>query len=102
MGYNQVGMDEDAMTKSAFVTPDGQYEYTRMPFGPTNAPATFQHAMNEVFDGMIGKGLYVYIDDVTIYSATFDEHMALLQEFLSHLRDYRLYLKPKKCTITVE
>jgi RNase H-like domain found in reverse transcriptase/Reverse transcriptase (RNA-dependent DNA polymerase) len=99
MGYNQVGMEEDAIAKSAFATPDGHYEFLRMPFGPTNAPATFQRAMNEVFGDMIGKGLYVYIDDVTLYSTTFAEHMALMKEFLSRLRRFRFYIKPKKCTI---
>ena len=99
MGYNQIGMDEDAIAKSAFVTPSGHYEYTRMPFRPTNAPATFQLAMNEVFEDMIGKGLYVYIDDVTLYSSTFEEHMELLERFLRKLRKYSLYIKPKKCTI---
>jgi hypothetical protein len=48
---------------------------------------------------MIGKGLYVYIDDVTLYSTTFEEHMALTKEFLSRLRKFRFYIKPKKCTI---
>ena len=99
MGYNQIGMEEDAVTKSAFVTPDGHYEFLRMPFGPTNAPATFQRAMNEIFGDMVGKGLYVYIDDVTLYSSTFEEHMALTEEFLSRLRRFRFYIKPKKCTI---
>ena len=102
MGYNQIGMDEDAIAKSAFVTPDGHYEYTRMPFGPTNAPATFQRAMNEMFEDMIGKGLYVYIDDVTLYSSTFKEHLALLEKFLKRLRKFRFYIKPKKCTIAAE
>ena len=85
MGYNQVGMTDEAIKRSAFVTPDGQYEFTRMPFGPCNAPATFQRVMNEVFQDLIGKGLYVYIDDIVIYSKTFEEHMRLLQEILSCL-----------------
>jgi hypothetical protein len=55
--------------------------------------------MNEVFEDMIGKGLYVYIDDVTLYSSTFEEHMALLRKFLKRLRKYSFYVKPKKCTI---
>jgi hypothetical protein len=55
--------------------------------------------MNEVFEDMIGKGLYVYIDDVTLYSSTFEEHMALLRKFLKRLRKYSFYIKPKKCTI---
>ena len=55
--------------------------------------------MNEVFEDMIGKGLYVYLDDITIYSETFEDHMLLLKEVLRRLRKMRLYLKPKKCTI---
>jgi hypothetical protein len=51
---------------------------------------------------MIGKGLYVYIDDITIYSKTFEEHIVLLKEVLRRLRDRCLYLKPKKCTIAAE
>ena len=73
-----------------------------MPFGPCNAPATFQRVMNEVFQDLIGKGLYVYIDDIVIYSKTFEEHMRLLQEILSRLRRHCLYLKSKKCTIAAE
>jgi deoxyuridine 5'-triphosphate nucleotidohydrolase len=99
MGYHQVGMSPEAIERSAFVTPDGHYEFTRMPFGLTNAPATFQRAMNEVFEDMIGKGLYVYLDDITIYSETFGDHMLLLKEVLRRLQKMRLYLKPKKCTI---
>src|SRR5215217_2079 len=102
MGYNQIGMTEEAIKQSAFVTLDGQYEFTRMPFGPCNAPATFQRVMNEVFQDLIGKGLYVYIDDIVIYSKTFEEHMRLLQEILSHLCRHCLYLKSKKCTIAAE
>src|SRR5436305_9779588 len=82
MGYNQVRMMEEAIKRSVFVTPDRQYEFTRMPFGPCNAPATFQHVMNKVFHNLIGKGLYIYIDDIVIYSASFEEHMQLLHEVL--------------------
>ena len=55
--------------------------------------------MNEVFADMIGHGLYVYLDDITIYSTTFEHHMKLLKEVLFRLRKRGLYLKPKKCTI---
>src|SRR4051812_25962245 len=58
--------------------------------------------MNEVFGDLIGKGLYVYIDDITIYTKTFEEHIVLLREVLRRLRKWKFYLKPKKCTITEE
>ena len=69
-----------------------------MPFGPCNAPVTFQHAMNEVFSDMIGNGAYIYIDDLTIYSKTFEEHIVLLREALCCLHKHCLHLQPKKCT----
>ena len=98
MGYNQFYMSKNAREKAAFVTHQGHYEYNRMPFGPTNAPATFQRGMNEVFGDMIGRGVYVYIDDISIYSKTFEEHLVLLREVLTRLRKFDLHLKPKKCT----
>ena len=70
-----------------------------MPFGPTNAPATFQRAMNEIFADLVGKIMFVYIDDITIYSRTFEEHLRHLRIILDRLRQYHLFLKPKKCTI---
>jgi hypothetical protein len=70
-----------------------------MPFGMCGAPATFQRTMNEIFADMIGKKIYVYIDDIAFYSSTFEEHMETLQEVLNRLRKNYLYLKAKKCTI---
>jgi hypothetical protein len=95
-------MSEDSIEKTAFVTYDGQWEYTRMPFGLCNAPPTFQRAMNEVFSDMIGKTVFVYIDDITIYTDTFEQHMKVLEQVLSRLRSYGLFAKPKKCTIAAE
>jgi hypothetical protein len=92
-------MTDRAIERSAFVTYDGQWEYVRMPFGPTGAPATFQRAMNGVFKKLIGKSVFVYIDDVTIYTKTFDDHLRVLRQVLECLREHRLFLKPKKCTI---
>ena len=54
--------------------------------------------MNEVFSDMIGRGVYIYIDDISIYSKTFKEHIRLLREVLTRLRKYDLHLKSKKCT----
>jgi hypothetical protein len=71
-----------------------------MPFGMCGAPATFQRTMTRILEDMIAKCVYVYIDDIAIYTSTFEEHMAALQEVLSRLRKNGLFLKPKKCTIT--
>jgi len=95
-------MTPGAIERSAFVTMDGHWEYVRMPFGMCNAPATFQRMMNGVFSDMIGHTVRVYIDDTTIYTATFDEHMEALREVLSRLRKWGLFLKPKKCTLATD
>jgi hypothetical protein len=53
-----------------------------------------------IFDDMIGKNVLIYLDDITIYTHTFEEHLEVLKEVLERLRQNGLYLKPKKCTIT--
>ena len=72
-GYWQVPMTERAKEISTFVTPDGLYACKVMPFGCKNAPATFQRLMNIITNDL--EGCVVYIDDVVIYSNTWDEHV---------------------------
>ena len=60
----------------------GYYEFTWMSFGLCNAPATFQAVMNDLIEDLIGYGVIVYIDDINIYAATFEEHLKLLREVL--------------------
>src|SRR3954470_20373978 len=98
-GFNQIGLTEDAKQKCAFSTSRGHYHFNRMPFGLCNAPATFQRVMNEIFHDLIGKTMHVYIDDVTIYTKTFAEHMVVLNEVLRRIKMHGMFLKPKKCTI---
>jgi hypothetical protein len=96
-GYWQVEMDPSDREKTAFIVKQGTYEFTVMPFGLTNVPATFQRLMNQVFNGMLYKGVIVYLDDINIYSKTFEEHLAKLQEVLKRLRAAGLKLGPDKC-----
>ena len=96
-GYWQVEMDRSDQEKTAFIVKQGTYEFTVMPFGLTNAPATFQRLMNQVFNGMLYKGVIVYLDDINIYSKTFDEHLEKLQEVLQRLQAAGLKLGPDKC-----
>ena len=96
-GFNQIGMTPRATQYSTFITPDGTWQYLRMPFGLNNAPATFQRTMNGIFHDMVGKSMLVYIDDTTIYTRTFEEHIEILEEVLKRLRKNGLFLKPTKC-----
>lgn len=67
-GYWQVGLDEESSPKSAFVTHCGLYEFTRMPFGMCNAPATFQRLMEVVLADLLWKECFAYIDDILVSS----------------------------------
>lgn len=96
-GYWQIGLDPSTSAKSAFVTHRRLHEFVRMPFGMCNAPATFQRLMEVVLAGLLWKNCFVYIDDVLVCSATFEEHLTHLEEVLSRLRQVGLRLKAKKC-----
>lgn len=98
-GYWQVGLDPKDAEKTAFVTKYGLYEYTRMPFGLCNAPATFQRVMHLVLRGLVWKQVLVYLDDVVVLGSTFTEALANLQETLERFRRHNLKLKPKKCQL---
>ena len=65
-GFHQIKMDLADNHKTAFTTPFDHYEFDRMPFRLTNAPATFQRLMDLVLTGPQGKELFVYMDDIVI------------------------------------
>nr|XP_034310523.1 uncharacterized protein LOC117684040 isoform X3 [Crassostrea gigas] len=95
-GYWQIPLDEDAKQKSAFVTPMGHYQFTVMPFGMVNAPATFVRLMHKVLDGL-HSFVQCFIDDIGIYSETWDDHLQHLRVVFQRLRDAKLSAKPSKC-----
>ena len=96
-GYHQIPMDERDKCKTAFSTPQGHFEFNRMPFGLKNAPATFQRAMNAALIGLQGIDCFVYLDDIVIYGASLREHNTRLKKILDTLRKYNLKLQPEKC-----
>ncbi|XP_053212264.1 uncharacterized protein LOC128395805 [Panonychus citri] len=98
-GYYQIAMDPFDQEKTAFITQDGLFEFVVMPFGLTCAPATFQRLMDGVISGLKYNCVLVYIDDVIIFSKTFEEHLIHLDLVLMRLSDASLTLKPSKCFI---
>ncbi len=98
-GYHQVRLRPEDVPKAAFKTPFGLYEFLVLPFGLTNAPATFQRLMNEVFHDFIREGfMVVYLDDVLIYSRTEAEHLGHLERVFERLREHKLLATLVKCS----
>lgn len=96
-GYWQVQVAPQDREKTAFITPMGLYEFTRMPFGLSNAPATFQRLMHTCLGDQNLQSLLTYLDDVIIYSPDFDSHLAHLNSVLEKLAKHGLKLKMHKC-----
>jgi len=98
-GYWQLLMRRQDQEKTAFITPFGLYQWVTMPFGLSNAPATFQRLIDRVLEGC--SFAVGYIDDILIFSRTFDDHMKHLQELFSRLKKYGLCVSAAKCTLAV-
>jgi hypothetical protein len=97
-GYWQIPMTKAASEKAAFVTPWGQYTPTCMPFGLTNAPPAFQRYMTQILGHAFGTYAWVYIDDVLVYSRTFEEHKEHLKQVFERFKEHHIYLKISKCS----
>src|ERR1051325_7732051 len=93
----QIAMAEKDKEKTAFVTLYGTYEYNVMPFGLNTAPSTFQGLMNKILWKYIGHSVWVYLDDVVIYSRTFEEHLIHLKQVFEQLESASLLLNIEKC-----
>eukprot|EP00731_Ephydatia_muelleri_P028340 Em0019g1213a len=96
-GYWQVEMEEADRKKTAFSTREGHFEFNVMPFGLTNAPATFQRLMECVLAGLTYEQCLIYLDDIVVFSVTFDQHLERLKMVFHHLAEAGLKLKPSKC-----
>lgn len=82
---------------TAFRTQYGMYESLVVRDGLRNAPAAFQHFLNEVFRELLGKGVTIYIDDILIYAASQEELHRLTIQVFDRVRSASLYLKANKC-----
>ncbi len=96
-GYWQIGLTHEAEEKSAFPTQFGLFQFTVLPFGMCNAPSTFQRAMECCLAGLQWEQCMVYLDDVIVFSQTFDLHLQRLTNVFGRFRSNGLKLKPSKC-----
>ena len=98
-GYWQIPMNPVDQEKTAFVSHHGLFEFSVMPFGLCNAPATFQRFMDNSFGGLKWKSCLIYLDDIIVFSSTFEDHLKDLKEVFIRLQEAGLHLKPSKCFI---
>ena len=96
-GYWQIDLPEEDQEKCAIVAQSGLYQPTRMPQGLSNAPATFQQAMDSILSDLKRSCVLVYNDDINVFSKTFDDHLDHLEQVFIQLKEVNLKLKPKKC-----
>ena len=95
--FHLVRIREGDEWKTAFNTPTGHYEYSVTPFGLTNAPAVFQALVNDLLRDMIDKKIFVYLDDVLIFSKSHEEHIHHVQTVLQRLLENSVFVKAEKC-----
>ncbi|KEP45598.1 putative Transposon Tf2-1 polyprotein, partial [Rhizoctonia solani 123E] len=95
--YNLVRIKEGDEWKTAFKTKYGLFEYRVMPFGLCNAPAAFQHFMNNIFRDILDVYVVIYLDDILIFSNSKEDHVKHVQEVLKRLRDNSCYCNLEKC-----
>jgi len=98
-GFYQILLAEADREKTAFRTRYGHFEWTVLPMGLTNAPATFQHMMNHTFRDMLDRCILVFLDDLVIYSSTLEQHVLDVRAALTRLQQNHLYAKKSKCEL---
>eukprot|EP00253_Pinus_taeda_P033990 PITA_33990 len=101
-GYNQILVHEDDRDKTAFTTPWGTFHYAKMTFGLKNAGATFQRAMDVAFANEKDVFLVVYLDDLTVFSNSDEEHLYHLKIVFQRCRKYGISLNPKKSLFAMD
>ena len=95
-------MDPTDCEKTAFSTPGGLYEVLRLPYGLSNAPATFSLAIGIVLSGLTYTHCLCYFDDVIIFSTNVSEHCERLVSVLQRFREHNLQVKASKCSFAAE
>ncbi|CAF1565511.1 unnamed protein product, partial [Didymodactylos carnosus] len=98
-GYFQIPLARQDRSKTAFSTRDNHYQFTVLPQGISNGPPTFQRIINHILGPSRWHYALAYIDDIIIYSSTFEEHLIHLNEICKKLKDAKFKLNPDKCTI---
>lgn len=97
-GFFHVYMNEDSIKYTSFITPLGQYEFLRMPFGLKNAPSIFQMFINKIFSDLVRQGkVTIYLDDIMIATDNITEHFEIFEEVMKRIVNNKLELRLDKC-----
>lgn len=98
-GFYHIAMSSESIKYTSFVTPMGQFEFLRLPFGLKIGPQLFQRFINEVLKDLIRAGtVIVYMDDILIATETVDEHLQILKQVFTALVQNKLELRLEKCS----
>ena len=98
-GFHGIPIAPESQPQTAFVTPDGKYAYTRLPFGLQCAPSYMVNLMNEVMQGLQWSICVCYMDDTLVWAQSFEEMMERLELVLERFIGANLSLKAKKCVL---
>lgn len=98
-GYFQIAMDPASVQQTAFRVPWGLFEFLRLPQGLCNSPSTFQRVMEMIFGDLNLSQLVLYLDDILVFSRTFEEHLQRLDTVFQRLIKHGLKLKGEKCRL---
>lgn len=96
-GYWQIPVQKEDRQKTAFITPDGSYQFRRMPFGLVNSTATFNRMMRRAMQGV--QNADTFVDDLLGHNQNWDEHLVTLRDIFESLRSAHLTARPSKCCI---
>lgn len=102
MRYHQIRVAQEDQEKTAFQTHLGHYEFNIILFGLSNAPATFQSTMNQLFEPMLRKSVIVFFDDILVYDTMRTSHVEHLHEVFQLLRKHKFYVKESKCAFGLD
>ena len=96
-GYHQIRVHPSDVHKTAFRTRYGHFEFLVLPFGLTNAPATFMHLMHSIFREQLDDFIVIFLDDILVYSRDLSSHVAHVKKTFEILRQHSLFAKVSKC-----
>lgn len=96
-GFHHISISEDSRKFTSFISPLGQYEYCRLPFGICNGPAWFQKYLNDIFKEFIdNEQIMIYFDDIIIATEFVEQNLEILKNVLKHMKKHKLQIRIDK------